>query len=73
MEQDDLGDVWCEMFFSYHGDYNNVTLHWCCGRIQTFVPDKSEINNCIEVQVMWDEEYVEVADIILTKELEKKN
>ena len=44
----------------------------CCGRIQSIVHDKSEINNTIQVKVMWDEQYVELGDINPTKELLKK-
>ncbi len=61
-----------QICFSYHDNDNYVTLHWRCGCIQSNVHEKSEINNTIEVKVLWDDKYEKVGGINSTKELLKK-
>ena len=64
-----------QICYKYYDEDDGITetLQWCTGEVVSIVRDKSAKYNTVEVEVEWDEKYVEPGVGSRTRELLKKS
>lgn len=67
-------DFRLQICWKYYDGEDGITetLKWCTGTIVSVINDKSEKHNRIEVEVLWDNEFVEPGMLNPTREMLKK-